>query len=89
MNVVYVNTPLTDREHAILEKLAAAEGRSKGKQLRHLALLELKRLGFLPAGKSSASSEAAPHTTAGAADPEAAGEAPSHANNSEEADPQS
>lgn len=83
MNVVYVNTPLTEREHRILEKLATAEGRSKGKQLRHLALLELERLGFLPARKTSAPSGAAPSI----ADPETADEASSHANNPEGADP--
>jgi hypothetical protein len=39
--VIYVNTPLSPDEHAVLETLAKSERRSKGQQLRLLALKSL------------------------------------------------
>ena len=36
--VLYINTPLSKSEHDALAALAKREGRSKGKQLRELAL---------------------------------------------------
>lgn len=51
MKIVYVNAPLDEDEHEALAALAESEGRSKGQQLRQLALRELERMGVLPERK--------------------------------------
>jgi hypothetical protein len=40
---LYINTPFTEQEYAAIAKAASADGRSKGQQMRFLAL---QALGF-------------------------------------------
>lgn len=45
----YINTPLTHKERSAIEALARRENRSRGQQLRHLAMLKLQEMGLLSA----------------------------------------
>lgn len=45
----YINTPLTHKERSVIEALARRENRSRGQQLRHLAMLQLQEMGLLTA----------------------------------------
>ena len=49
MTTIYINAPFSKSEHDALAALAKREGRSKGKQLRELALAALSASGQLPA----------------------------------------
>lgn len=46
MSTIYINTPFAKEEHDAIAALARAEGRSKGQQLRALALAGLAAAGF-------------------------------------------
>lgn len=48
----YINTPLTHKERSVIEALARRENRSRGQQLRHLAMLKLQEMGLLSAEDS-------------------------------------
>lgn len=47
MKTIYINTPFAETEHDALALLAKTEGRSKGQQLRALALAGLAAAGLL------------------------------------------
>jgi len=47
MSTIYINTPFARSEHDTIQEMARREGRSKGQQLRHLALEALRAQGLL------------------------------------------
>lgn len=49
--IIYVNAPLSEDEHKSLVKIATKEGRSKGQQLRALAV---QAMGLNPSKKRRA-----------------------------------
>jgi hypothetical protein len=59
MSTIYINTPFPRHEHDTIQEMARREGRSKGQQLRFLALEALKAQGLLiPARPASATRRA-------------------------------
>jgi hypothetical protein len=47
MSTIYINTPFERSEHDAIADLARQQGRSKGQQLRALALEAMKKHGLL------------------------------------------
>ncbi len=58
MSTIYINTPFPKNEHDTIQAMARRDGRSKGQQLRHLALEALKAQGLLSPTRPAATRRA-------------------------------